>query len=248
MKLIMTMIAALLAMASGASSAEKVAVFAAASLKDVMAAAETAFEAQNGADVVVSLAASSALAKQIEEGAPAAVFISADQKWMDYVTEKGLADAATQVIMARNSLVVAVAADSTLSGEIATILGNEKFAMGDPTGVPAGRYAQAALEKLGLWEVVKLNAVFAENVRAALAFVDKGELPAAIVYGSDVFVDKKVKVAAAFDAGTHPDIVYPAAALKDSGDQAAAFVNFLSSPEGQKLFVDKGFLPANPSM
>lgn len=248
MKLIMTMIAALLAMTASASSAEKVAVFAAASLKDVMLAAEAAFEAQTGTDVVVSLAASSALAKQIEEGAPVAVFISADQKWMDYVTEKGLADAATKVIIARNSLVVAVPADSTPTGDIGTILGNQKFAMGDPTGVPAGRYAKAALEKLGLWETVKPNAVFAENVRSALAFVDKGELPAAIVYGSDVFVDDKVRAAVAFDPATHPDIVYPAAALKGSDEHAASFIAFLSSPAGQKLFVDKGFLPANPSM
>jgi molybdate transport system substrate-binding protein len=247
MKLAYAIFPVLLATAFGAQAAEKVTVFAAASLKDVMEAAETAFEAQADADIVVSLAASSALAKQIEQGAPAHVFISADQKWMDYISERGLTDTATQMIVARNSLVVAVAANSARTGDIATILGSEKFSMGDPAGVPAGKYAQAALEKLGLWQTVKANAVFAENVRAALAFVDKGELPAAIVYGSDVFVDGKVKTAATFDPLTHPEIIYPAAVLKDSSDTAKAFVAFLSGEAGQRIIVEKGFKPAKPS-
>ncbi len=236
-----------LAIVTGQAVADdKITVFAAASLKDVMEAAANDFKAETGVDVIVSLAASSALAKQLEEGAPAQVFISADEKWMDHVQDKGLIDLATRTIVARNELVIAVAAGSALAGDAAAFLVNDKFAMADPENVPAGKYAKASLEKLGLWDGLKSNAVYAENVRAALTFVDKGELNAAIVYASDAFVDKQVKVALVFDPLTHPAIVYPAAVMKDGGEAAKAFVAFLSGVKGQKLFVDKGFKPAKP--
>ncbi len=248
MKLFKTLAVAIcLALASAqAIAADKITVFAAASLKDVMEQAANDFKVETGTEVTVSLAASSALAKQLEAGAPAQVFISADEKWMDYVQEKNLIDPATRAIVARNELVIAVAAGSALTGEAAAVLGNEKFAMADPENVPAGKYGKASLEKLGLWKGVQGNAVYAENVRAALAFVDKGELNAAIVYASDAFVDKNVKVALVFDPSTHPAIVYPAAVVKDGGEPAKAFVAFLSGEKGQKLFVDKGFKLAKP--
>ncbi len=248
MKLIKTLTAAvMLAFAAGQSlAAEKITVFAAASLKDVMDQAASDFKADTGTEVTVSLAASSALAKQLEQGAPAQVFISADEKWMDYVEEKNLTVPSTRAIVARNELVLAVASGSPLTGDVAAVLGKDKFAMADPENVPAGKYAKASLQKLGLWDGLKDNAVYAENVRVALAFVDKGELNAAIVYASDAFVDKSVNVAHVFDPATHPAIVYPAAVMKDGGEQAKAFVAFLSGEKGQKLFVDKGFKPANP--
>ncbi len=248
MKLIKTFAAAIcLALVAGqAIAADKITVFAAASLKDVMEQAAKDFKADTGTEVTVSLAASSALAKQLEAGAPAQVFISADEKWMDYIQEKGLIDPATRATVARNELVIAVAAGSALTGDAAAVLGKDKFAMADPENVPAGKYGKASLEKLGLWEGIKGNAVYAENVRAALAFVDKGELNAAIVYASDAFVDKNVKAALVFDPDTHPAIVYPAAVVKDGGEPAKAFAAFLSGEKGQKLFVDKGFKPAKP--
>jgi molybdate transport system substrate-binding protein len=248
MKHLKTLLAAVcLAVVAGQTlAADKITVFAAASLNDVLAAAANDFKTETGTEVIVSLAASSALAKQLEEGAPAQVFISADEKWMDYVQDKGLIDPVSRVIVARNELVIAVAAASKLEGDAAAILGTEKFAMGDPENVPAGKYGKASLEKLGLWEFLKGNAVYAENVRAALAFVDKGELNAAIVYASDAFVDKSVKAALVFDPATHPAIVYPAAVMKDGGAQAMSFIDFLSGEKGQKLFVDKGFKPASP--
>lgn len=248
MKLFKTLVGAIcLALAVGqAIAADKITVFAASSLKDVMEQAANNFKADTGTEVIVSLAASSALAKQLEAGAPAQVFISADEKWMDYVQQKNLIDPATRAVVARNELVIAIAAGSALTGDAAAFLGQDKFAMADPENVPAGKYGKASLEKLGLWEGLQGNAVYTENVRAALAFVDKGELNAAIVYASDAFVDKNVKVALVFDPATHPAIVYPAAVMKDGGEPAKAFVTFLSGEKGQKLFVDKGFKPAKP--
>ena len=246
MKIIKTFaIAALFAASSlNALAGEKITVFAAASMKDALEQAASDFKAETGTQVTLSLAASSALAKQLEQGAPANLFISADEKWMDYVQEKSLIDPASRAIVARNDLVIAVPADSTVNGDIAAVLGKDKFAMGDPAGVPAGKYAQSALEKLGLWEGIKGNAVYADNVRSALAFVTKKELNAGIVYTSDAFVDKGVKVAVTFPADSHPAIVYPAAVTKDGGADAKAFLDWLAGEKGQAILVAKGFKPA----
>jgi molybdate transport system substrate-binding protein len=225
-------------------AAEKITVFAAASLKDALDDAVKIYQADSGNEVVVSLGASSALAKQIEAGAPADVFISADEKWMDWVNERKLINADTRKIIARNTLVIAVGKDSAATGDAGAVLGTGKFAMGDPGNVPAGIYGQAALTKLGLWDSLKANAVFAENVRAALAFVDKGEVPAAIVYGSDVYVSKNVKTAFEFPADSHPAIEYPAAATAKANAAAAGFIDFLAGEKGQKALTDNGFLTA----
>lgn len=227
-----------------AYAAEKITVFAAASLKDVMETAAADFKTDTGNEVVVSLGASSALAKQIEAAAPAQVFISADEKWMDYVAKLKLIKDDSRKIVARNELVIAVAKTDTVEGDAAAILGKGKFAMGDPASVPAGIYAQASLTSLGVWDSLKPSAVFAENVRAALAFVDKGELPSAIVYASDVAVAEKLRTAYTFPKGSHPDIEYPAAVLVNAPSAANDFVEFLLSEKGQAIFKAKGFLPA----
>ena len=239
-------IAAVILLVSTASSqaAEKITVFAAASLKDVLDDAVKIYQTDTGSEVVVSLGASSALAKQIEAGAPADVFISADEKWMDWVNERKLINADTRKIIARNTLVIAVGKDSAATGDAGAVLGTAKFAMGDPSNVPAGIYGQAALTSLGLWDALKGNAVFAENVRAALAFVDKGEVPTAIVYGSDVFVSKNLKTAFEFPEGSHPAIEYPAATTAKANAAAAGFIDFLAGEKGQKILTDNGFLTA----
>jgi molybdate transport system substrate-binding protein len=225
-------------------AAEKITVFAAVSLKDALEDAATAYQADTGNEVIVSLGASSALAKQIDAGAPADVFISADEKWMDWVNERKLVNPDTRKVIARNTLVIAVGKDSAAAGDAGAVLGTAKFAMGDPSNVPAGIYGQAALTSLGLWDGLKGNAVFAENVRAALAFVDKGEVPAAIVYGSDVYASKNVKSAFEFPETSHPPIVFPAAATAKANAAAVGFVEFLAGEKGQKALTDNGFLTA----
>jgi molybdate transport system substrate-binding protein len=237
-------VAVIAAAALPSQAAEKVTIFAAASLKDVLDDAVAIYQADTGNEVVVSLGASSALAKQIEAGAPADVFISADQKWMDWVAERHLIKAGTRKVIARNTLVIAVGKDNNASGDVGTVLGSARFAMGDPSNVPAGIYGKASLTSLGLWDDVKDNAVFAENVRAALAFVDKGEVPAAIVYGSDVFISKNLRTAFEFPVNSHPPIEYPAALTEKANVKAEGFIEFLAGEKGQKALADNGFLTA----
>jgi molybdate transport system substrate-binding protein len=218
----MTAAAMLLTAAIPGQAAEKITVFAAASLKDVLDDAAKIYQADSGNEIVVSLGASSALAKQIEAGAPADVFISADEKWMDWVNERRLINDDTRKVIARNILVIAVGKDSAASGEAGAVLGAGKFAMGDPSNVPAGIYGQAALTSLGLWDKLKGNAVFAENVHAS----------------------DKVKTAFEFSESSHPPIEYPAAVTVKADVAASGFIDFLASEKGQKILTDNGFLTA----
>jgi molybdate transport system substrate-binding protein len=237
-------VAVIAAAALPSQAAEKVTIFAAASLKDVLDDTVAIYQADTGNEVLVSLGASSALAKQIESGAPADLFISADQKWMDWVAERNLIKAGTRKVIARNTLVIAVGKDSTATGDAGAVLGSAKFAMGDPSNVPAGIYGKAALTSLGLWDDLKGNAVFAENVRAALAFVEKGEVPAAIVYGSDVFISKNLRTALEFPENSHAPIEYPVAVTGRANSAAEGFIEFLAGEKGQKALADNGFLTA----
>lgn len=234
-------VAALLAFSPMTSHAEdgKALVFAAASLKDALSAANAAFARAGGGEITFSFAASSALAKQIEAGAPADLFASADQDWMNYLAERKLILADTRRDIAGNSLVVAAQAE----GEVEALLTQGKFAMGDPGNVPAGKYAKAALEKMHMWEKVKANAVFSENVRAALEFVRKGAAKSAIVYSSDMKAAPELKAAYTFDPAAHAPIAYPVALTRDN-PTARAFLDFLSSPQGQAIFAQWGFAPA----
>ena len=236
---------------AAADAAREITVFAAASLTDVLQETGAAFRAKTGLATRFSFAASSALARQIESGAPAQVFVSADVEWMDYLANAGLIDPATRRNVAGNELVLIAPADSALKVEIApgfalaAALGKGRLALADPGSVPAGRYAKAALTALGVWTSVEPRVAPAENVRAALAFVSRGEAPLGIVYRTDARVDPRVKVIGAFPAGSYPPIVYPAAAVAGSGEHAAEFVEFLGSAEAQAFFGRHGFMASS---
>jgi molybdate transport system substrate-binding protein len=231
------------ALSSAAQAAGKYTIFAAASMKDALDKAAKDFEAANGTKIVLSFASSSVLAKQIEAGAPADAFISADLQWMDYLAERKLIKPETRRVIARNDLVIAAPPGTEPVADPEGLLSGGKFAMGDPKGVPAGKYAKAALEQLKLWDKVKANAVFGENVRVALEYVRKGAVGAAIVYGSDRFAAPELATAFVFPASSHEPIVYPAAETAGGDDGVTKFLDFLSAEAGQQNFVAFGFAP-----
>ena len=223
-------------------------VFAAASLKDALDNINAAWTKDGKKPAVISYAASSVLAKQIEQAAPADVFISADLDWMEYLAEKNLIKPDTRVNLLGNTLVLIAPKDSTLQAKItpgfdlAAMIGDGKIAMGNTDSVPAGKYGKAALTKLGVWNSVKDKVAQAENVRAALALVSRGEAPLGIVYATDAKADPNVKVLDTFPADTHPPIIYPAAVLaKATSPEALAFLEYLKSETAAKLFADQGF-------
>lgn len=229
-------------------AAEPVVVFAAASLKNALDKIGSDFTASTGQKVVVSYAASGPLARQIENGAPADLFISADLKWMDYVADKKLIAPDSRRNLLGNALVLIAPADATVALEIAKgfklaeVLGDGRLATGDPKSVPVGSYAEAALTSLGVWQAVAPKIAGAESVRAALAFVARGEARLGIVYRTDAAAEPKVKVVATFPADTHPAIVYPVALTASSKSKAAvAFLAYLSSPASAKAFTAEGF-------
>lgn len=223
-------------------------VFAAASLKNALDTAIADYFKKTGTKVTASYAASSALAKQIEQGAPADIFISADLDWMDYLSGKQLIRTETRSNLLDNSLVLIAPNDSTSTLKIdkgfklAEAIGDGRIAVADVKSVPAGKYATAALEKLGAYDEVAPKFAQAENVRAALALVATGEAPFGIVYRTDANAEPRVKVIDTFPEDTHPPIVYPIAVTASAGDagSATAFVNFLGS-DAQDDFAKAGF-------
>ena len=223
-------------------------VFAAASLKEAMDQAAAVFAKQSGDTVKVSYAASSTLARQIESGAPADIFISADLDWMDYLQQRNLIQVATRERLLGNRLVLVAPADSGVQLDIkpgfdlAGALKGEHLAMGDPDSVPAGKYGKAALENLGVWNAVAAAVVRADSVRAALLFVSRHEAPLGIVYATDAAADPGVKVAGVFPEDTHPPVVYPVALTAQSKDPSAArLLSFLASPAAKPIFKKQGF-------
>lgn len=231
-----------------AQAAEKVSVFAAASLKNALDAINGEWLKQTGKEAIVSYAASSALAKQIEQGAPADVFISADLAWMDYLADKKLIKADTRSNLLGNRIVLvsgksdAPAAEIEPDLDLAGLLGDGRLAMGAVDSVPAGKYGKAALEKLGLWPNVAGKVAGAESVRAALLLVSRGEAPYGIVYRTDAAADANVKVVGTFPEDSHPPIIYPVAITADSRNaDAAAYLEFVRSPEAAALFQAEGF-------
>ena len=224
-----------------ALAGERITIFAAASLKEVMDQAAADFEAGSGTEAVVSLAASSVLARQIEAGAPADVYISADREWMDWLSERGAIAEDARRTVAGNALVIAGASPVPDRADPGTILGEGRFAMGDPSHVPAGRYARSALEHFGLWETVEDRAVFGENVRVALELAGRGEVVAAIVYASDLQPAEGLSLLYTFPPGSHPPIIYQAATTARAQPAARAFLNFLSGKVGQEIFRERGF-------
>lgn len=232
-----------------ASAADaKVLVFAAASLKTALDAAVAEFAAKTGGQVTVSYAGSSALAKQIEAGAPADVFISADRDWMEHVAKANLIKAETRTNLLGNTLVLVapkdsgIAVDLTPGVDLSAALGDGKLAMADVKAVPAGKYGKAALEKLGAWPAVEGKVAQAENVRVALALVASGEAPLGIVYQTDAVAEPKVKVVATFPEDSHAPIIYPVALIATSTNPAAAdFLQYLESPAALGIFEQQGF-------
>jgi molybdate transport system substrate-binding protein len=223
-------------------------VFAASSLTNVLQEAGDAYTAQTKQPVRFSFAASSALARQIESGAPADVFVSADQEWMDYLQSRQLIQPATRANVVSNELVLIAPSDSRLALKVApgfglaVALGREgRLATGDPASVPVGRYAQAALTNLGVWASVEKQLVAADNARTALNFVARGEAPLGIVYATDAKAEPKVRVIDRFPASTHEPIRYPAAATTTAGPQASAFLRFLQSATAREIFDRAGF-------
>lgn len=225
-------------------------VFAAASLKESMDEAAGAFEAATGHPVRVSYAASSALARQIGQGAPADVFVSADLDWMDLLQDKGLVDASTRSELLGNTLVLVAPAGSDAKPlalraglDLRPLLGARgRIALGMVDSVPAGKYAKAGFESLGLWDALAPRVAGVENVRAALMLVARGEAPLGVVYGSDARAEPRVRVLATFPAGSHPGIVYPAARVAASRHpRAGAFVAWLQEVDARAIFLHHGF-------
>jgi molybdate transport system substrate-binding protein len=231
---------------------KNVVVFAAASLKNAMDEVSRAWERETGKTATIVYAASNLLAKQIEAGAPADIFVSADLDWMDYAASKKLIRSQGRVNLLGNTLVLIapknapISIASTTSLNLSSALGQERLAMANVDAVPAGKYGRAALEKLGQWESVKSKIVQAESVRAALLLVSRGEAPLGIVYGSDAASDSNVKIVAVFPAESHPPILYPASLTADSRHaDAAAYMGFLRSPQAKAMFEEQGFTVLN---
>jgi len=223
-------------------------VFAAASLKNALDDVDAQYQKETGRRVIASYAASPALSRQIEAAAPADVFISADLDWMDYLAKRRLIKPETRVNLLGNRLVLIAPAaegrDVTIAQgfPLPALLGNGRLAMADPDSVPAGKYGRAALERLGVWPSVQSRVARAENVRAALALVSRGEAPFGIVYQTDAAADSKVRIAGFFSDDTHPPIVYPAAVVANSANPAAAaYLQYLRSPAAHLLFERQGF-------
>ncbi len=232
-----------------ASAADPVLVFAAASLKNALDDADAAYEKATGTKVAASYAASGPLAKQIENAAPADLFISADLQWMDYLADRNLIKAATRANLLGNTLVLVAPKDSTVTVtltpglDLARLLGDGRLALGDPQSVPAGKYAQAALASLGAWPGVQGHLALADSVRAALVYVSRGETPLGIVYATDAKADPGVRVVATFPEGSHPPIIYPAAVTTTSHNpDAEKFLLWLESPGAAQYFEKQGFV------
>ena len=225
-----------------------VTVFAAASMKNALDDINAAFTRKSGVKVVTSYAASSTLIKQIEQGAPADVFASADLDWMDYGSQKKLVKDDTRVNLLGNKIVLIAPKDSKIDNvtigpgfDLAKLAGDGRITTGDVQAVPVGKYAKAALEKLGAWSAAAPKFAMAENVRAALALVARGEAVLGIVYETDAKVEPNVKIVGVFPAESHPAIVYPVAATATARPDAASYLTFLRSQEAKTVFETYGF-------
>ncbi|WP_226569283.1 molybdate ABC transporter substrate-binding protein [Mangrovibacter yixingensis] len=227
----------------------KVTIFAAASLTNALQDIATQYKKEKHVDVVASFASSSTLARQIEAGAPADLYISADQKWMNYAVDKNTIDTASRKTLLGNSLVL-VAPAAASQGDVTindktdwvALLKGGRLAVGDPAHVPAGIYAKQALEKLGAWDTLSAKLAPAQDVRGALALVERSESPLGIVYGSDAVASKGVKVIGTFPEDSHPKVEYPLAIVKGHTDaQVKAFYEYLQGPEAAAVFKQYGF-------
>lgn len=223
-------------------------VFAAASMKNALDEVDMAYTAKTGVKMVASYAASSALAKQIEQGAPADVFVSADTDWMDYgIKNKSVAEP-TRVNLLGNAIVLIAPKDSKVDNvtiaqgfDLAKLAGDGRIATGDVAAVPVGKYAKAALEMLGGWQAAAPKFAMAESVRAALTLVARGEASLGIVYATDAKVEPNVKIVGTFPADSHPPIIYPVAATANAKSETADYITFLQSSAARATFEKYGF-------
>ena len=223
-------------------------VFAAASLKNALDDINTAYTGRSGTRVTVSYAASSALIKQIENGAPADVFASADLDWMDYGAQKDVINASTRVNLLGNRLVLIAPKDSKVDNvtigqgfNLAALAGDGRIATGDVQSVPVGKYAKTALEKLGSWQAAQNKFAMTDNVRAALVLVARGEATLGIAYSTDAKVEPGVKIVGTFPADSHAPIIYPFAATKSAKPDAVSYLAFLRTPAARLIFEKYGF-------
>ena len=228
--------------------AADVTVFAAASLKEALDEQAKAFASRSGDKIVVSYAGSNALAQQIERGAGADLFLSADLDWMNYLDERKLIAPGTRINLLRNTLVLVAPVDSKATLKIApgfglgSALRNDRLAMANPDSVPAGKYGKIALEKLGVWSDVSAKVARTDNVRAALTLVSRGEAPFGIVYATDASADKRVRIVDTFPADAYPPIVYPAAVVAASQSPATRpFLDYLRSAAARSVWEKYGF-------
>jgi len=240
----------LAACGQGERASQPLVVLAASSLQEALQAEADAWVKQDHPHPVLSFAASSALARQIESGAPADLFLSADEDWMDAVEKAGALRKGTRRDLLGNSIVLiapkasAAAVDLSSAASLDAAIGKGRLAMANPEAVPAGKYGKAALEHLKLWDNVARKVAATDNVRAALALVESGEAPLGIVYATDAAASAKVRVVATFPAGSHPPIRYPVAILAASTSrQAESFERFLASARGRAIFARHGFVP-----
>jgi molybdate transport system substrate-binding protein len=228
-------------------------VFAAASLTNALQEVGDGFTKETSIPVRFSFAASSALARQIESGAPAEAFFSADVDWMGYLQQRNLIQIDTRHDLLGNRLVLIAPVDSLIKIQIAphfalaAALGKQHLATGDPDSVPVGRYAREALTSLGVWDDVADRLVRADSVRSALAFVDRGEAALGIVYATDARIDKGVRVVDVFPADSHAPIIYPAALTRSAKPAAARFLAYVRGPAGDAVFKAYGFVPLHGS-
>lgn len=252
MKKLAGILAALLVLAGmavpAAAQDKAITIFAAASMKNALDEIDAAFTARTGIKVTASYAASSTLAKQIEQGAPADMFISADTAWMDYAGAKKSINESSRMNLLGNSLVLIAPKDSKIDNvaiapgfDLARLAGDGRIASGDVKSVPAGKYARAALEKLGAWQAAEPKFAMADNVRAALTLVARNEAALGIVYSTDARIEPSVKIVGTFPADSHPAIIYPVAATATAKPQALDYLAFLRSTAAKHIFERHGF-------
>ena len=223
-------------------------VFAAASMKNALDEIDAAFAAKTGIKVTASYAASSTLAKQIEQGAPADIFVSADTDWMDYAVGKKTINEPTRMNLLGNSIVLIAPKDSKIDNvtiargfDLAKLAGDGRIATGDVKSVPVGKYAKAALEKLGAWQAAESKFAMAESVRAALTLVARGEAALGIVYSTDAKVEPGVKIIGTFPPASHPPIIYPVAATATARPEAKQYLDYLRSSAAKSVLEKYGF-------
>ncbi|OEF23209.1 molybdate ABC transporter substrate-binding protein [Vibrio rumoiensis] len=234
---------------SNAISADTIHVYAASSMTNVLDELGAAFKKQTGDEVVSVYAGSSTLARQIEQGAPADVFISANPKWMDYLQNQGITTKDQVINLVGNNLVLIGSGNENNAQvnagtfeELPQLLGEQRLAIGETSSVPAGMYAKESLENMGLWKVLQHKTAPSNNVRLTLSLVERGEAPFGIVYKTDALMSQKVTIVQTFPESTHSPIIYPATTLNDK-EASKAFFEFLTSQEASQTFIKYGFTP-----